>query len=72
MVEAEIAARDEANLTNRIRAAGFPVAKTLDELQRSASSIPTATLDYLAGLEWVDAADNVVLVGPPAPASPTC
>ncbi len=65
LVEAEIAARDQANLTNRLRTAGFPVAKTLDEFQLASSSIPTATLAYLAGLEWVDAADNVVLVGPP-------
>ncbi len=65
LVEAEIAARDEANLTNRIRAAAFPVIKTLAEFQLSASSIPPATFDYLSGLEWIDAAENLVLVGPP-------
>ncbi len=65
LVEAEIAARDDANLLNRIRSAAFPVIKTLDEFQLSASSIPKPTFDYLAGLEWIDAAENVVLVGPP-------
>lgn len=65
LVEAEIAARDDANLANRIRSAAFPVIKTLDDFQLSASSIPKATFDYLSGLEWVDAAENVVLVGPP-------
>lgn len=65
LVEAEIAARDEANLANRLRAAGFPVVKTLEEFQLSASSIPKATFDYLASLEWIDAAENLVLVGPP-------
>lgn len=65
LVEAEIAARDDANLRNRLRAAGFPVTKTLDEFQLAASSVPPATFDYLASLEWLPAADNVVLVGPP-------
>jgi len=65
LVEAEIAARDHSNLRNRLRTAGFPVLKTLDEFQLAASSVPPATLDYLASLEWVAAAENVVLVGPP-------
>lgn len=65
LVEAEIAARDEANRTNRLRAAAFPVAKTLDEFQLSASSVPKPTFDYLAALEWIDAAENLCLVGPP-------
>ena len=65
LVEAEIAARDESNLAARLRAAAFPVIKTLDEFQLSVSSIPKPTYDYLASLEWIDAAENVVLVGPP-------
>ncbi len=65
LVEAEIAARDDSNLRNRLRAAGFPVGKTLDEFQLAAASVPKPTFDYLAGLEWLTAAENVVLVGPP-------
>ena len=65
LVEAEIAARDEANLATRLRVAAFPVTKTLDDFQLAASSIPPATFAYLASLEWIDAAENVVLVGPP-------
>jgi DNA replication protein DnaC len=65
LVEAEIAARDEANLNNRIKNAGFPVPKTIEEFQLSASSIPPATFDYLGSLEWIDATENVVIVGPP-------
>lgn len=65
LVEAEIAARDTSNLNARIRAANFPVVKTLEEFQLGSSSIPQATYDYLAGLKWIDAAENVVLVGPP-------
>ena len=45
--------------------AAFPVTKTLDELDRSACSIPGPTLDYLASLEWITAKENLCLVGPP-------
>ena len=65
LVEAEIAARDAANLANRLRSASFPVVKTIEQFQLSASSIPAPTFDYLASLEWIDATENVVLVGPP-------
>ncbi len=44
--------------------AGFPVQKTLDEFAVADSSIPRATFDYLATLEWLRAAENLVLVGP--------
>jgi DNA replication protein DnaC len=63
-VEAEIAARDAANQRLRLRAAGFPVAKTLQEFKVAASRIPQATFDYLAGLAWIRAAENLCLVGP--------
>lgn len=64
LVEAEIAARDEANAAARLRAAGFPVQKTLEEFALSQSSVPRATYDYLASLEWIRSAENVCLVGP--------
>jgi DNA replication protein DnaC len=64
LVEAEIAARDESNTRTRLRSAGFPVAKSLDEFNVALSSIPQATFDYLASLEWVRAAENLCLVGP--------
>jgi DNA replication protein DnaC len=41
------------------------VLKTLEEFQVGLSSIPQATFDYLASLEWVRAKENVLLVGPP-------
>ena len=63
-VEAEIAARDEANVAARLRAAGFPVRKTLEEFALAQSSVPRATYDYLASLEWIRSAENVCLVGP--------
>jgi DNA replication protein DnaC len=64
LIEAEITARDASNAATRMKAAAFPVAKTLDELDRSACSIPGPTLDYLATLEWVTAKENLCLVGP--------
>ena len=64
LVEAEIAARDASNARARLKAAAFPVIKTLDEFDTTVSSIPTGTLDYLASLEWLRAAENVCLIGP--------
>lgn len=65
LVDAELTARDQAGEASRRRAAGFPVAKSLDEFKVAESSIPVATFDYLASLEWIRAAENLVLVGPP-------
>ena len=64
LVETEIAARDEANRVRRHRAATFPVVKTFDGFDVAVSSVPPATVDYLAGLEWVRAPENLCLVGP--------
>ncbi|CAO5257777.1 IS21-like element helper ATPase IstB [Frankia sp. AgKG'84/4] len=64
LLDAEITSRDASNTANRLKAAGFPVLKTLDELDRTVSTIPPATLDYLASLAWIRAAENVTLVGP--------
>ncbi len=64
LVEAEVAARDAANQAARLKAAGFPVTKTLDEFKVAQSAIPQATFAYLAGLEWIRAAENCCLVGP--------
>jgi DNA replication protein DnaC len=63
-VEAEIASRDRSNARERMKTAAFPVTKTLDAFDVSVSSVPPATLDYLASLEWIRAADNLCLVGP--------
>jgi DNA replication protein DnaC len=64
LVEAEITARDASNARTRLKAAAFPVTKTLEDFHRSASTIPGATLDYLASLEWITARENLCLVGP--------
>ena len=64
LIDAELAARDASDARTRMKNAAFPVTKTLDELDRAASSIPGPTLDYLASLEWVTAPENLCLVGP--------
>lgn len=64
LIEAEITARDASNARNRLRAAAFPVAKTLDEFDLAASSVPKASFDYLASLEWIAAKENPCFLGP--------
>jgi DNA replication protein DnaC len=58
LIDAEIAARDASNAATRMKTAAFPVTKTLDELDRTASSVPGPTL------EWITAKENLCLVGP--------
>jgi DNA replication protein DnaC len=64
LIEAEIASRDASNTRNRLKAAGFPVTKTLEEFDRAVTTIPAATLDYLGSLEWIRAQENLALLGP--------
>ena len=64
LVEAEITAREESNARTRLRCAAFPVMKTLQEFDVAGSSIPAATFDYLASLEWIRATENICLIGP--------
>lgn len=64
LIEAEIASRDASNTRTRMRQAAFPVTKTLEEFDVAASSVPRATFDYLASLEWIRAAENLCMIGP--------
>lgn len=64
LIETEIASRDASNTRARLKAAAFPVTKTLDEFDVTASSVKPATLDYLTSLEFIAAKENVCLVGP--------
>ena len=64
LIDAEITSRDESNARTRMRQAAFPVTKRLDDFDVTASSIPKATFDYLASLEWIRAAENACLIGP--------
>ena len=63
-VEAEIAARDASNERARRKAAGFPVSRRLEGFDLAESSVPRVTFEHLASLDWIEGAENVVLVGP--------
>jgi DNA replication protein DnaC len=65
LITTEVTGRNTANLAARLRMAGFPVPKTFDDFQVAASSVPPATLDYVASLEWLRARENLCLIGPP-------
>src|SRR6266436_3391955 len=58
LVDAEIESRDLSNARARLKAAAFPVTKTLEDFDVAASSIPRGTFDYLASLEWIAAKEN--------------
>ena len=64
LIEAEIASRDASNTRARLKAATFPVIKTIEEFDLTASSIPAPTWDYLTNLEWIGAKENLALIGP--------
>jgi hypothetical protein len=56
--------RNVGSTRNRQHGSGFPVIKPPEEFKVAASSVPQATFDYLAGLEWIPKAENPCLVGP--------
>ena len=64
LIEAEIASRDASNTRARLKAAAFPVIKTIQEFNLAASSIPAPTWDYLTSLEWIGAKENLAMIGP--------
>jgi DNA replication protein DnaC len=64
LVETELAARDASNVVNRLKAAGFPVTKTLDGFDVASSSIQPKVFDYLSSLEWIRTQQNLAIVGP--------
>jgi len=64
LIEAEVCARDASNERARLKAATFPVLKTIEEFDLSTSSIPAPTWAYLTSLEWIAAKENLALIGP--------
>ena len=48
----------------RRKTAGFPSGKTFSSWRNEESSIPGATQNALATLEWIGRAENLVVVGP--------
>jgi DNA replication protein DnaC len=64
LVETELAARDASNVVNRLKAAAFPVPKTLESFVVAASSIQPKVFDYLSTLEWIRTQRNLAIIGP--------
>jgi DNA replication protein DnaC len=64
LIETELAARDASNVINRLKAAAFPVAKTLESFNVAASSIQPKVFDYLSSLEWIRTQQNLAIIGP--------
>ena len=60
----EVAGRDAATRRMRRKTAGFPSGKTFSSWRAGESSIPAATQDALATLEWIGRAENLVIAGP--------
>jgi DNA replication protein DnaC len=60
----EIRGRDEATRATRRRTAGLPAGKTFASWRDADSSIPAATQQALATLEWIGRAENLAVTGP--------
>ena len=70
LLEAEVFARDASGARMRIRHAGFPALKTLEDFDWSAQPLAERPLVlHLAQLSWIEERANVCFFGPPGPGS---
>jgi hypothetical protein len=68
----EVAARESHGGEGRIRAARFPARKSLEEFDFDhARGLKRETIAHLGTLDFAAAKENVIFLGPPAPARPT-
>ena len=58
LIETELAARDASNVVNRLKAAAFPMPKTLESFDVAASSLQPKVFDYLLSLQWMGATQS--------------
>lgn len=66
VIEQEIAAREETKRDKRLKAARFPVHRTLESFDfRFQASVSPQTVRDLAALSFLEAQENVLLLGPP-------
>lgn len=68
VLEREVSARNASGAAQRIRWAGFPARKTLDDFDWDHQSGARQEVAALASGAFLSEARNVVLLGPPAPA----
>ncbi|MBO0730406.1 MAG: IS21-like element helper ATPase IstB [Acidimicrobiaceae bacterium] len=65
LMEDELARREAAGVSRRIRAAGFPVEATLEDFDFSYNKdLPVSTIRDLARLEFIQAGEGLLLYGP--------
>jgi len=70
LCEAEVFAREASGARQRIRHAGFPAPKTLEDFDFAAQpGAERPLIGHLAQLAWIEEAANVCLIGPPGPGS---
>jgi len=73
LLEAEVFARDASGARMRIRHAGFPALKSLDDFDWSAQpSAEKPLVLHLAQLAWVEERANVCVFGPPGTGKTHC
>ena len=69
LVQEELAVKTDRSINARIGKAKFPVLRTLESFDFSwDQELPVPLIKELAGLAFVERAENAVLVGRPAPA----
>ena len=64
LLSAEAEGRDRSTIEVKRRRAHFPAGKTLESWVPARSSIPVATQQALATLEWVSRRENLAIAGP--------
>jgi hypothetical protein len=70
LCEAEVFAREASGARQRIRSAGFPAPKTLEDFDFAAQpGAERPLILHLAQFAWIEEAANVCLIGPPDPGS---
>jgi DNA replication protein DnaC len=66
LLEAEVFARDASGARSRIRSAGFPALKSLEDFDWAAQpGAERPLVEHLAQLTWISEAANVCFLGPP-------
>ncbi|NGZ99054.1 MAG: hypothetical protein CV089_23585 [Nitrospira sp. WS110] len=69
-LEAEWRGRHQRGIDSRLRLARFPWIKTLDQFDfEFQTSLDRKVVRELAGVSFVERTENVVLLGPPDPAT---
>ena len=71
LLKAEMAEREVRSIAYQIKAARFPAYKDLAGFDFASSEVNEALVRQLHRGEFIDGADNVVLIGGPARARPT-